>query len=73
MLNDIKDRAQALLGKGPLAKGPVPAELKYFFGTPDGTVKWADWDEMEKELGPFQSGNGANLIYPNGRRSGLRN
>ena len=63
------DKANKLLHLKPDVRGKMPDQLTYYFGTPNGKVKWKNFDAMAKELGPFQA-EGLDVIFPTGRRAG---
>ena len=71
-LNEYKDSIAKIMGKPLEKREPIPAELTYYFGTPDGKVSWADYAAFNKAFGPFQDGDAEDVIFPTGRRSGSR-
>jgi hypothetical protein len=69
MLNRYKDAIAKALSRPFEKREVVPEELTYFFGTPDGKIKWKDYEAFNKEFGPFQDSDAVDVIFPTGRRS----
>lgn len=69
MLNRTKDAITNVLSHPFEKREAAPEELTYFFGTPDGKVKWKDYAAFNKEFGPFQDSDAVDVIFPTGRRS----
>lgn len=69
-LNEYKDSIAKIMGKPLEKREPIPAELTYYFGSPDGKVRWENYAAFNKAFGPFQDGDAQDVIFPTGRRSG---
>jgi hypothetical protein len=57
-----KDAKKAWKNRGKPAQ-PKPARLEFYYGLPDGTVKWKDFDAFQKA---FDIQENADWLYPKG-------
>lgn len=60
------EKMSHLLGINSKPATKMPAELTYFFGTPDGQVKWPDWQAFSDEVRQ-RTPAGRQAVFPDGR------
>jgi hypothetical protein len=63
LIDLAKDAKKAWKNRGKPAQ-PKPARLEFYYGLPDGTVKWKDFEAFQKA---FDIQENADWLYPNGQ------
>ncbi|MBS1160707.1 MAG: hypothetical protein H6R15_3126 [Proteobacteria bacterium] len=63
LIDLARDAKKAWNNRGKTAQ-PKPAQLEFYYGLPDGTVKWKDYAAFQKA---FDIKENADWMYPNGQ------